>query len=93
MKFRSFSQAYKKSKIVLGVDDAADNLIVLRKAVESEGFPFVGVRSGGECLALLGRIVPRFILLDVQIPRIDGLEICRRPRRMPGLTTSPSPLS
>jgi len=79
----------KKSKIVLGVDDAIDNLVLLKAAIEADGYTFVGAQSGGECLALLGKIVPKFILLDVQMPGLDGFETCRRLRRMPGLHDVP----
>lgn len=85
----SFGQTDKKSKIVLGVDDAVDNLVLLKTAIEADGYTFIGAQSGGECLALLGKIVPRFILLDVQMPDLDGFETCRRLRRMEGLHDVP----
>jgi CheY-like chemotaxis protein len=84
-----FGQTDKKSKIVLGLDDAVDNLVLLKAAIEADGYTFIGAQSGGECLALLGKIVPRFILLDVQMPGLDGFETCRRLRRMQGLHDVP----
>lgn len=85
----SFGQTNKKSKIVLGVDDAVDNLALLKAAIEAGGYTFIGAQSGEECLALLGKIVPRFILLDVQMPDLDGFETCRRLRRMQWLGDVP----
>lgn len=85
----SFGQTDKKSKVVVGVDDAVDNLALLKTAIEADGYTFIGARSGGECLALLGKIVPRFILLDVQMPGLDGFETCRRLRLMEGLRDVP----
>src|SRR5713101_1821775 len=77
------------SKIVLGVDDAPENLFLLQAVVKSGGYVFVGAKSGTECLALIHRIVPRLILLDIQMPDLDGFETCRRLRANPLLRAVP----
>jgi CheY-like chemotaxis protein len=71
------------SKIVIGVDDAAENLFLLQSAVKAGGFTFMGTRSGAECLSLLHRVVPKVILLDIEMPMLDGFETCRQIRALP----------
>jgi two-component system, OmpR family, response regulator len=69
-----------KNKIVIGVDDLAQHLRLLQQCILSGGYTFVGASSGLECLNLVSRIEPRLILLDVQMPEVDGFETCRRLR-------------
>jgi CheY-like chemotaxis protein len=81
--------AARRSKIVLGVDDQPDNIMILESLIETQGFTFFGVNSGAECLSLAQRINPRLILLDIQMPEMDGIETCRRLRRVPAFATTP----
>jgi two-component system, OmpR family, response regulator len=77
------------TKVVIGVDDAPQNLAMLEAAVRAGGYTFLGAASGAECLSLLTRIVPRLILLDVEMPELDGFETCRRIRMNPHLRAVP----
>lgn len=78
-----------KNKVVIGVDDLPQHLRLLQQCVLSGGYTFIGVPSGLECLKLVSRVEPRLILLDVQMPEVDGFETCRRLRREPGLSHVP----
>ena len=75
--------------VVLAADDQAENVLMLESLIESQGFTFFGVASGAECLAMAERIAPRLILLDVQMPGLDGFETCRRLRAIPALARVP----
>ena len=79
----------RRSKIIMAVDDQAETLLLIQSFVESAGFGFVGARRGREAVTLTDRLVPRLILLDIQMPNIDGFETCRLLRTNPALRTVP----
>ena len=63
---------------VLVVDDNAVNLKVIRLLLEAEGCEVRAAASAEEALAVLERFTPRLILMDLQLPGMDGLELTRR---------------
>jgi CheY-like chemotaxis protein len=86
----NLSMADRRSKIVLGVDDETDNLLLLKSLIEGAGFMFISASSGAECLTLVQRVQPRLILLDIQMPGgLDGYATCRRLRESPQLRSVP----
>ena len=89
MNKRALNSSNLPSDIVLGVDDRIECLELLDNVVRAGGYSFVGARSGAECLTLLTRIVPKVILLDIEMPNLDGFETCRRIRALPALRRVP----
>jgi CheY-like chemotaxis protein len=79
----------RRSKIILAVDDVQENIVMLRGIIELYGYSFLSAASGPECLTLVTRVVPRLILLDVQMPVMSGFETCRRLRENPALRNVP----
>ena len=65
------------AKILL-VDDLPDNLRVLRQALEPKGYRILIATSGETALRVARSMRPDLILLDVQMPGMDGFETCRR---------------
>lgn len=63
---------------VLVVDDAPSNLQLLVKLMQLEGYKVRPARSGPAALALLQEVIPDVILLDINMPEMDGFEVCRR---------------
>ncbi|MFM8282349.1 MAG: response regulator [Planctomycetaceae bacterium] len=63
---------------VLVVDDEDDLLELLRYNITREGYQVTCVASGEEALRSVRRNAPDLIVLDVMLPSIDGLEVCRR---------------
>ena len=68
------------AKTLLLVEDDPDLLEVLRLTFESEGFKLVLARDGEEALDKARRHAPDLLVLDLMLPGLDGLEICRRVR-------------
>ena len=68
---------------ILIVDDNPTNLSVLCEALNSQGFRFRVAVDGETAIAQAERNQPELILLDVQMPGIDGFEICRRLKANP----------
>jgi len=65
------------SKILI-VDDTPANLRVLRQALEPEGYSILIATNGESALKIAQSAAPDLILLDIQMPGIDGYETCRR---------------
>jgi len=65
---------------VLIVDDNPMNLKLLRSILEDEGLTLSFTSSAEETLTLLESLSPRLILMDVQLPMVDGLTLTRQLR-------------
>ena len=63
---------------ILIVDDQPINVQLLKRKLEREGLQVVPAYSGVEALELIGKAKPDLILLDVMMPDMDGIEVCRR---------------
>jgi two-component system response regulator GlrR len=73
-------------KKILLVDDDAKLSRVLALRLESEGYDVVAAASGEEALVRLGEARPRFVLADLRMPGMDGIELLARiQQRYPGL--------
>jgi class 3 adenylate cyclase len=65
---------------ILVVDDNAANVDILRARLVANGYEVVTASDGEEALAAVGDHLPDLILLDVMMPKLDGIEVCRRLR-------------
>ena len=63
---------------VLLVDDNPTNLQVLYQALEAEGHELLIALNGEEALEIAANAQPALILLDINMPVMDGFETCRR---------------
>jgi phosphate regulon transcriptional regulator PhoB len=68
---------------VLIVEDEPDIRDLLVFHLEREGYQVTKCRSGEEAVRLAQAAPPDLLLLDVMLPEMDGLEVCRRLRRDP----------
>ncbi len=63
---------------ILIVDDMPANLHVLQLRLAAHGYEILTASDGEEALATARKAQPDLILLDVMMPKLDGLEVCRR---------------
>jgi sigma-B regulation protein RsbU (phosphoserine phosphatase) len=68
---------------VLVVDDTPANLRLMRQALEPEGYHILIATNGEAAIKTAASALPDLILLDVQMPGIDGFETCRRLKANP----------
>ncbi|MEX2447675.1 MAG: response regulator transcription factor [Solirubrobacterales bacterium] len=65
---------------VLVVEDDAEIADVLRRSLRTEGYEVKTTGDGVEALDLAAGFVPDLVVLDLGLPRMDGIEVCRRLR-------------
>jgi len=63
---------------VLIADDNTANLRILKMRLAADGYEVVTAADGAEALVVAGDSSPDLILLDIMMPKVDGIEVCRR---------------
>ena len=75
--------------VILYIEDNPDNKTLVQRALESRGYTLVWAAKGEEGLVQAAAIKPNVILLDINLPDIDGYEVARRLKADPELQTIP----
>lgn len=70
---------------VLVVDDHALNIELVAFTLEADGFEVWRAADAAQALRCLAREVPDLILMDIQLPGMDGLALTRQLRRDPSM--------
>jgi two-component system cell cycle response regulator DivK len=74
---------------ILVVEDTEDNRRIIRDLLTSFNYELLEAADGAEGVALAESRRPDLILMDIQLPVMDGYEATRRIRAMPGLERVP----
>ena len=71
------------SKTILVVDDEEDVLELVKYNLEKNGYRVTTASTGEEAISKARSIVPNLVLLDLMLPGIDGLEVCKQLKSNP----------
>ena len=77
------------SRPILVVDDQEDNRRILRDLLTNSGFEVIEAVTGEQGVTLAEERTPSLILMDIQLPGIDGYEATRRIKAIPALRATP----
>jgi two-component system cell cycle response regulator DivK len=77
------------TKRILVVEDTEDNRRIIRDLLTSFGYELIEAADGAEGVALAEKERPDLILMDIQLPVLDGYEATRRIRAIPDLAQVP----
>lgn len=78
-----------EKKRILVVDDDPDITRMLQIMLEHEGFVVLRAHGTAQGMTMLARETPDLVLLDLMMPHLDGLELCRYIRREPRTASVP----
>jgi adenylate cyclase len=68
----------REPPLILVVDDVPDNVEILQLRLESQGYETITAGDGEEALATVRGKLPDLVLLDIQMPKLDGIETVKQ---------------
>jgi CheY-like chemotaxis protein len=75
--------------LILVVDDSPDNLAVISLYLQHQGYRVVTANNGEDAVAIATQMLPNVILMDINLPALDGLGATRRIRETEALRDTP----
>jgi len=79
----------REPPLILVVDDVPDNVDILQMRLESQGYEVATAGDGAEALEKTRALHPDLVLLDIMMPKIDGIEVVKRLKADPSLPFIP----
>jgi two-component system cell cycle response regulator DivK len=77
------------TKRILVIEDQEDNRRILRDLLSSVGYELIEAENGEDGVAAAAAARPDLILMDIQLPLLDGYEATRRIKAQPALSAIP----
>lgn len=78
-----------KSKIILHVEDNPENRLLVRRILQASGYTLYEAETASQTMGILKEIKPGLILMDINIPEMDGYALTHTIKSMPGMETLP----
>lgn len=76
-------------KIILYIEDNPENRLLVRRVLEAEGYQVIEADSGRTGLQKAETMAPDLVLMDINLPEIDGYELTHRLKQMSHLAGVP----
>lgn len=74
---------------ILYIEDDFQNRVLVRRILEASGFSIVEAENGKKGLQIAQELVPDLILMDINLPEIDGYEVTSRLKQIDALAKVP----
>jgi two-component system cell cycle response regulator DivK len=87
--FARMGQLSAPQFLILVVEDDADNLAMMSLALQQQGYRVVTAQNGEDAISVAMQNNPNLILMDINLPALDGLGATRRIRENEALRTVP----
>jgi len=88
-KVSSEDQPIEPKFLILVVDDSADNVALISLFLQQQGYRVVTAGNGEDAIAIATQMMPNLILMDINLPALDGLGATRRIRENEALRDIP----
>jgi two-component system, cell cycle response regulator DivK len=77
------------SAVILYIEDNVDNRTLIRRILTAEGYELKEAANAAEALTTLNLMHPDLILMDINMPDVDGYTLTAQIRAMPGFESVP----
>jgi two-component system cell cycle response regulator DivK len=77
------------SNLILHVEDNAENRMLVRRILQASGFTVVETENASQTLKILDELRPGLILMDINIPEMDGYTLTHKIKTMPDMAAVP----
>ena len=74
---------------ILYIEDNPDNRMLVRRVLQAEGYTIIEANDGPSGIQTATEQIPDLILMDINLPDVDGYEITARIKQLPGLAKVP----
>jgi CheY-like chemotaxis protein len=82
-------QQFEPRFLILVVDDSADNVAMISLFLQQQGYRVVTAGNGEDAITVASQMMPNLILMDINLPTLDGLGATRRIRENDALRDIP----